>query len=63
MREGTKRILKLAGLKNHVEAIEHGFCPCCRKPVTGEFRNEKSKREFGISGMCQDCQDGVFGKD
>ena len=26
-----------------------------------EFKNEISKREYTISGMCQTCQDKVFG--
>lgn len=26
------------------------------------FRDEISKREFSISGMCQKCQDEVFGE-
>ena len=32
----------------------------CGKPV-GEFRDECSKREYTISGFCQECQDKVFG--
>lgn len=34
----------------------------CGKPIKG-FRNSISEKEFGISGMCQDCQDEFFGKD
>ena len=37
-----------------------GKCPTCEKLV-GQFRDELSKREFEISGMCQECQDNVFG--
>jgi hypothetical protein len=43
-------------------AIDAGKCPTCSKPV-GKFRNAISQREFEISGMCQKCQDSVFGKD
>jgi hypothetical protein len=32
----------------------------CGKPITG-FRNELSAKEYRISGLCQDCQDTVFG--
>ncbi len=39
-----------------------GFCPTCSEPVVS-FRDEPSAREFGISGMCQSCQDSVFGVD
>jgi hypothetical protein len=44
------------------ERIEAGLCPTCGIKV-GEFRNERSKREFQISGLCQECQDNVFGED
>lgn len=43
-------------------AINMGLCPTCRQPVRG-FRNAISMKEFGISGMCQQCQDSVFGAD
>jgi hypothetical protein len=26
-----------------------------------DFRDELSKKEFGISGFCQSCQDDIFG--
>ena len=42
--------------------IQKGNCPTCGKPV-GEFTDALSKREYGISGMCQKCQDSVFGGD
>ena len=32
----------------------------CGGPAT-EFRNEISRREYSISGLCQACQDKVFG--
>jgi hypothetical protein len=39
-----------------------GFCPTCGDGVT-ELRDELSFREYRISGMCQSCQDSVFGVD
>lgn len=27
-----------------------------------EFRDEKSRKEYSISGLCQKCQDSVFGE-
>ena len=39
-----------------------GFCPMCSEAVT-ELRDNLSLREFGISGLCQACQDSVFGAD
>jgi len=53
-------------------------CPCCKKVInTGNillkdcprsemsspFRNKMSKEEYSISGLCQGCQDKVFGVD
>lgn len=37
-----------------------GKCPTCGSCI-GEFRDVLSAREFEISGMCQKCQDSVFG--
>ena len=34
----------------------------CGGPAT-EFRNALSRREYQISGLCQKCQDEVFGGD
>jgi hypothetical protein len=31
------------------------------KVKPGDFRNPRSRKEWGISRMCQRCQDGVFG--
>lgn len=35
------------------------YCSLCKQEVTF-FRDELAKREFGISGMCQECQDEQF---
>jgi len=43
-----------------VKAIAEGSCPCCRKPVDA-FKDALSYKEYLISGMCQKCQDSVFG--
>ena len=63
MKDGTKKILKMVGMKDKVDMVEHGFCPTCSKPVSSlEFRDALSKKEYEISGMCQSCQDSVFGR-
>ena len=41
------------------EAIENKKCPMCKQPI-GEFKNRLSLKEYGISGMCQKCQDKVW---
>lgn len=39
-------------------------CPSCRTDIlAGSFRNPISAKEYGISGLCQKCQDSVFGLD
>lgn len=35
-------------------------CVICGKSAN-EFRDELSQREYGISGLCQACQDEIFG--
>lgn len=60
----NKDIMKQAGFGKHVEDVENGKCPTCQKPInTTTFRNDLSVKEFQISGMCQKCQDSIFGKD
>ena len=49
----------VTGMSNR-ETIKKKICPTCAKPV-GEFRDELSVKEYRISGMCQECQDSVFG--
>ena len=44
------------------EAIESDTCVLCGRPSDpASYRDERSRREFQISGMCQVCQDEVFG--
>lgn len=42
--------------------IATGKCPSCEFPV-GSFRDEVSLKEYEISGLCQTCQDEIFGED
>ena len=44
-----------------LDAIELNQCPVCNAQIT-QFRDKLSEREYEISGMCQHCQDQVFGK-
>jgi len=40
-----------------------GVCPYCKREFspTKEFRNLISVREYWVSGLCQECQDSIFG--
>jgi uncharacterized CHY-type Zn-finger protein len=50
----------LEGVFGTGTAIKNRKCVLCGEDV-GEFRDELSIKEYGISGMCQSCQDDVFG--
>lgn len=43
-----------------IENLKEGVCTTCGKKIEG-FKNEISHKEYQISGMCQECQDIVFG--
>ena len=56
LRELLKRIFP-----EETKARADGRCPFCKNAVDPEgFRDARSKKEFGISGLCQLCQDEVF---
>jgi hypothetical protein len=41
-------------------SINSDVCVACDKPATN-FKDVLSRKEFCISGLCQECQDKVFG--
>jgi len=43
-----------------IDKIQEGICPFCNNKV-GDFNDELSKKEYNISGLCQTCQNKVFG--
>jgi ribosomal protein S27AE len=44
------------------ESVKNKTCATCGEDVElGDFKDELSLKEFHISAMCQECQDGVFG--
>ena len=55
----NKEILRKIGFGNQVELIENKQCPICKEEIGG-FRDEQSKKENTISGLCQACQDRFF---
>ena len=58
----NKRILQQVGFGEEVKAVERGDCPLCKHKVDkDEFRDDLSCKEFEISGLCQACQDDIFG--
>ena len=57
---GLDKVLTQMTGKNRYDTVRENLCMTCNSYAT-EFKNEKSKKEYGISGMCQPCQDSVFG--
>jgi hypothetical protein len=42
-------------------SIENGECPTCGREIQEkDFKDEASRREYSISGMCQWCQNKIF---
>lgn len=57
----NKDIMNQAGFGEHVKKVEAGKCPTCGKLIDRTtFKDDLSLKEFGISGMCQVCQDDFF---
>ena len=43
-------------------AILGGICVMCEGPAV-DFKDDLSRKEYEISGTCQECQDQIFGSD
>jgi uncharacterized CHY-type Zn-finger protein len=50
---------KVAFNRMRTTSIQNKICVCCGENVGG-FTDALSAKEYGISGMCQKCQDKVF---
>jgi len=49
--------------KSQTEAEEQKICVFCHNKINMEdFRDDLSRKEYNISGLCQKCQDDTFGK-
>lgn len=46
------------GMKR-TDAIRNNICPIC-KGKADKFKDELSRKEHAISGLCQKCQDEIF---
>ena len=55
---GRSRILSMAGN----QCVSCGASVVLTKDGGLDFRDEISEKEYGISGLCQTCQDGIFGE-
>ena len=48
---------------DRVQTITEGHCASCDTTgiIATSFRDDLSRKEYAISGMCQSCQDDIFG--
>jgi len=58
-KEINTALSKIFGI-DRVKHIEKDICVMCGESAT-VFRNKTSEIEFSISGLCQKCQDEIFG--
>lgn len=57
----NEEIIKAIFGSEIVERLHNHLCPICGQEIDeSDFRDELSKREYNISGMCQQCQDKIF---
>jgi len=60
----NKDIMRQAGFGKEVESVERGLCPICENAIDpNAFNDALSRKEFAISGLCQNCQDEVFSEE
>ena len=70
-----RKNMKTAGMENMLDdmakvlfgrgrkvAMDNQMCVMCGNDAN-RFTDELSRREYGISGMCQSCQDGTYSVD
>ena len=49
--------------KSQTEAKEEEVCVFCGKPIImKDFKDQLSIKEYKISGLCQKCQDDIYGE-
>jgi hypothetical protein len=58
----NERIMQQLGFGRQVELKKKGKCVFCEEDVdvSRDFTDDKSRREYEISGICQQCQDKTF---
>jgi len=58
----NEKIMRMAGFNKEMDRVREGNCPTCGNVINvTDFRDELSRKEYKISGMCQKCQDKTFG--
>ena len=58
MNEG---IMRSMGFGEYMDKVKAGLCGWCGQKINlKDFRDELSRKEYSISGLCQSCQDKVW---
>lgn len=52
-------ILTIVSGKDRRKVIARGTCATCETPNM-EFKTDLDRKEYRLSGMCQNCQDSAF---
>lgn len=60
--EAVESLLSSITGRSRIDCIRQNICTTCGKEAVS-FRDSISRKEYLISGMCQACQDKVFGKE
>ena len=58
--QGIEQMLTALTGVSRVGAVAESSCVTCQGEAKS-FRDAISEKEYTISGMCQTCQDGIFG--
>ena len=46
---------------DYLKLVDSGKCPFCKETIDfNDFKDELSKKEFKISGLCDSCQKKTF---
>lgn len=60
----NENIMKAVGFGEQVDLVKEEKCPWCKAEMKNltenDFSDAISWKEFGISGLCQKCQDDFF---
>ena len=62
MEDHMAQLASLLFGRSRKESADAQSCVCCGESAK-VFRDDLSRREFGISRLCQSCQDSVFDND
>ncbi len=60
MKEFMDKISQEIFGQSRTEAIESDICVDCGLPAV-EFKDQLSRKEYSISGLCQECQNKIWG--